>query len=44
MFTPPAAPENESVFTRTSTKALAGYTFGELAAFAQLPIPENLKA
>ena len=42
MFTPPAAPENESVLLARA-QALAGYTFGELAAFAQLPIPENLK-
>lgn len=42
MFTPPVAPENEQVLFERA-KALAGYTFGELLAFAQLPIPANLK-
>lgn len=42
MFIPPTAPENEHVLLARA-KALAGYTFGELASHAQLPIPDNLK-
>lgn len=42
MLIPPASPKNEQELLDRAT-SLAGYTFGELAAYAKLPIPENLK-
>lgn len=41
-FTPPLPPENESVLM-TRAQALAGYTLGELAGYAGLPVPPDLK-
>lgn len=41
-FTPPLPPENESVLMARA-QALAGYTLGELASYAGLPIPPDLK-
>ncbi|OAT34787.1 DNA mismatch repair endonuclease MutH [Proteus myxofaciens] len=42
MLIPPASPKNEQELLDRAT-SLAGYNFGELAAYAKLPIPENLK-
>ncbi|EPU3838585.1 DNA mismatch repair endonuclease MutH [Providencia stuartii] len=41
-FIPPSSPENESVLMARA-QALAGYTLGELAAYAGLPMPPDLK-
>ncbi|HBO21510.1 MULTISPECIES: DNA mismatch repair endonuclease MutH [unclassified Providencia] len=41
-FTSPLPPENESILMDRA-RALAGYTLGELAQMAGLPIPPNLK-
>ena len=41
-FIPPTPPENESILMDRA-QALAGYTLGELANIAKLPIPPDLK-
>ena len=41
-FTPPQPPDNEATLM-SRAQALAGYTLGELAQIASVPIPPDLK-